>query len=117
MPEVNLSTRQIELQCLGGQHYAHVPESFLSEGFGLQRHSRRKFFANEISHLKIAIFIDRHFDLLAAGMADDATRLNLSLAEIESIFAFGLFEERVPFAKLSKRPGTAQNAFGAIFVG
>src|SRR5712691_2460970 len=116
MLEVNLSTRQIELQCLGGQHYAHVPKSFLGEGFGRQRHSRHKFFPNEISQLKIPIFIEGHFDLLAPGVADDATRLNSRLAEIESIFALGLFEEWMPLAKLPKRPGTAQNAFGAIFV-
>src|SRR6266853_2499261 len=104
MPKVNLSMRQIELQRLGGQHHAHVPESFIGEGFSHRWHSRRKVFANEIGQLKIAILVERHFDFFAAGMADNATGLNSGLAQVEAIFAFSFFEERMPFAKLSKSP-------------
>src|SRR5260370_38164443 len=109
MPEVNFSTRQIELQCLGGQHYAHVPKSFLGEGFGGQRHSRRKFFPNEITQFKIHIFIGGHFHLLAPAVADEATRLNSRRAKTESVSPFALFEAAKPLAKLLRPPGTTQN--------
>ena len=85
-----------------------MPDAPGGEGFGFAGHSRRKFFAAEISEVKIIFRIHRDGHVFFAGpQKNDPVGFLSHAAQLDIPFRRRLAKGRMPLAIIGKGPGTA----------
>ncbi len=113
--EVNFGVGQIQFQFLRRKNQSHVPNAFFSKWLRFSRHTRRQFLSAEIRQIKIAVRVQREFDLrrVCAWRArqHDPPPLNAGLSQIHPKFGvpFHLEEGGMPFAISPEGPRSPQN--------